>query len=382
MEDKNSLWKFPVIIDSYIDSEYVYFSNFQYNSFFRINRNDNSIENLGVFDGFYHDESWQARSIYDYDGKLYIFSYRSYEIVSYDLETGEKKYFYPEENNVVFDSVRCTLRVGNDIWIFRECTNELVAVFSLEEEKYSFYDFSMNDEVLESLSSAMHVDIQNAFLIDNIIWRCVCSTNIMIGYNVCTKKIVLKKLAENISLLGMRVWDENVYFTQTNSLDILCYDKEFNLCNVYKSQSSLRKQYSYWDVFLVKDKLYVLPCFENYIMCHCINDRNIFEKVELPKEFEKVHDINERTLFYNYYYHDDRLILFPFAGNGLLELDVNTNIIKYIPLEIEKEQYIKNIQQNEKNILLKRLEIKACKLGKTAHNNYGENIWNKINEGM
>lgn len=381
MEKKNKgLWKYPIFLDQYVDNNYIYAAGFQSNIFFRISRNDYSIEILGGFTGFIYENSWKIRSIHYYNDKLFLFSHLSYEVASYNLKSGDIEYFYPDMHNENFCCVRGTCRVGNDIWIFRNSVDELVCVFSLEKLEYYFYSISILNTDIIGQVKCDKMDIQNVILIGDCIWRCIIGSEFVTCLDVKKKTMNIIKLDMDVVLEEINYdYEENtLVFSLMNSNGLLCWDLDDDNKIIVGDNSRLECNEIFQEVVSFNNVLVALPALGCDIICY-LNKESDGVKLQYPKRFKRVIDSQEAGLFFSWFLEGDFLYLFPFAGNGLLILNMITLLLEYKPLEFNELEFLLNKQNTEMSFISKAISIQS-----DLRDNYqgnlscGKDIWDAI----
>ncbi len=125
-------------IKPYVTEKYIYAANLLGNSvksFFRIDRETYEVKLLSLLSGEKTAKSNEHRAVFEYKGKCFIFSFHNYDVISYDLTTGEEMYYSPGEE-YFFQYIQSIIQIQDQVWIFQDVLNPLIMVFSLTTYTY------------------------------------------------------------------------------------------------------------------------------------------------------------------------------------------------------------------------------------------------------
>lgn len=302
---------------------YVYFSETRFNGLFRCKEGDNQAEFLGRFPG---EEPWQGdlhRNVFASGEKLYFIPMNGHGISAYDCSKGT---FYmlrvpgAEDDYVCFDycikSYQTLLLIpmnfGTPFVLFNLKTEQITILLNISMQIMSLLPLPARYEVFS---------VHSGVCVDGCLYLAVSSSNILLkisldDYHV--KKIILPI---EIHLRYMSFIDGTFYFTAQEHL-IAAWREYDNHYQIYEMPyEPVDFNYPYLKVERYKDNLYIVSGREDRFWKftpHTGGWIDLFKKI--PLGFER--EFRGALLFLGYEVKENKMILYPRAGNGMLVFDL------------------------------------------------------------
>lgn len=334
------------IADAYITDNILYAAGFEWNMLFKFDMKSMEVKKIGEFTKFKNPYSFQNRAIFKFEESLFFVSINSYEIAEYKLKRRRFYYFNIESHEVQKEKllVKSVCRVNDEIWIFQEAVNRQVVVFSMKTRKYVQHEINIIGEInhYESL------DWESCISIGTTIWRCVPGSSdlLLLDTKSLREQVINTKLP--LSFLNINCNNGDLYILTADGRDYVSFNTSTFEVNIYDSKYVGIQKYPFWDVIKIDNILFSLPCFEKSIFCYEIRGRELqlIKCIQFPEEFQKVHDAEIRSLFYKWKRIGQKLYLLPFAGNGMICLDVYSFEIVFFPIKIPEKNYLSWVLKN------------------------------------
>lgn len=335
-------------IRPYVTEDYIYAATLlgePANYFFRIDRKTYEANLLWRLSDYGANISLAYRAVLEYKGKCFIFSNRNYDVFSYDLLTGEKVNFSPEGGKYYFDKIQSIIQMQDKVWIFQDILNPQVMVFSLATFTYEKKNIDLSG--IGCKDKIMVWGYETTFLIGRELWKVAYGTNQMLGINIDNLKTRVCRLPIKEGLLGFAFVNNKGYFL-TSKMNIMVTSDTFEIVKIIKAPPSCGTEMDYGNFVVYNDKIIYIPCYSDkliYTELNCEEQR--FYEIHLPQDFSRV--IEEYELMCENAIVDGHLLLFPMAGNGLIDVDLQTlkaknHIIKWPALE---EQLICDLKSHD-----------------------------------
>lgn len=331
------------LVDACIEGSILYAAGYEWNILLEYDIERLELKQLGRFDGFQFPVSVQICAIYKYEEKLFCFSKNSYEVAEFDLISKRFKYYCSKEGLHKQALICSTCRVGDEIWMFREAFDPLVMVFSMRSGEYFRYPIDIRNRGKED--KYMWQYFESSINIGSQIWRCVPGSSDLIVLD--TKKLESRVIKTNLDIpfLAMSSDDEVLYILSMDGKYVVKFDVDTNETTVYETGYTGTMDWPFRQGIKIETYFFLLPCFEQTIVCYEIKEREMhfLKRLVLPKEFKKVHDIEHKSLFLGWKIVGNHLYLLPFGGNGLLCIELDSLHISYFPIKISEQDYFAGI---------------------------------------
>lgn len=336
-------------LDAYVDQEYLYAVGLENNIFFRARRDGGySVEILGILKGFRNKDAGVVYAVQYYDDSLYMFLDRTYEIARYDLKSKKYSYYYPADDYDGNDIMHGICRVENEVWIFRNAFERKLCIFSLQDYSYRFFELDLSvllDNVEQK--NVKRAARENICLVGNKIWRCIAGTNYVYSVDTATKQLAVHRMDADIELFTVNHDNEGFVFLSLYGEYIIRWDEnkgvteKKEICNGKKSFKAFRN---------------IIQTLRGYLLIPALSDEIRFLPDEgettvtlaFPSQFRRRKDV--KGLFARYYQEEKKILLFPFGGNGLIEIQSDTLKSEYYPVCITEEKYMRSLIAENQNI--------------------------------
>ena len=312
MREMKEGWKYLNFIDAYVDEGYIYASNYEYNLFFRVNVNSFEVEEICSLDGYREEESWKIRSISRYGDKLFLFSAKSYEVVSYDLNTSEVEYFHPEFERMIQDVIRAVCVVNGEAYLFEDIFKDEVCVFSMEEGTYSIrkIDISSIRKEIKSDECA-YVAIEKMWVVGRQIWRCIAGTNKVVKIDLELMKAQVFTIPTLYKFFSIDYAGDGFYFSTLEASAIVHWSEEKGVDKEFSLIDPQRRGRGIYSIIGFEKSLLLLPGHNDFI--EVISEKNnIQNRYDFSEKFSRIHGSKLRPSYMNYYHNNKKILLFPF----------------------------------------------------------------------
>ncbi len=374
------------IADACITDNILYAAGFEWNLLFKFDMRSMEVKKLGEFTKFKNPYSFQNRAIFKFKDSLFCVSINSYEIAEYNMKKREISYFDIEDNwaNKGKLLVKSVCRVDDEIWIFQEAINEFVVVFSMETRSYLQYKIKIEGII----NRYNHLDWESSVCVGTLIWRCIPGSSDLLLLDTKSKRAQVINTKLPLSFFDINYDNGYLYIVTSDGKNYVAFNVATFKVDTYESDYVGIPEYPFIDAVRINDYLYSLPCFEECIFRYKIEGRKLrlIQRIQLPEEFKKVHDAENRSLFYKWKKIGHKLFLLPFSGNGMLCLDSYSLDITFYPIKISEKDYLSWVlknspMQNEGKMNLKDfLRGLICGLDTETDDihkgvNKGESIW-------
>lgn len=332
-----------------IEGDKLYGAGIGVNILFKYDLIAKTIERLGVFEGFKIPFAFDICKIFKYEGKLYCFSRHSYEVAMYCLEKDTFTYYRPESEKNEAVSIRCVCCIGNDVWMFREARVGSILVFSMERGCYSEYE--VDTSVLNEFDFSFYVGSETCLYFDKHIWRCLPGNNVLLGYDLENFQLKIIELEESISSYTVSCAGKTFFVLGRDGKKILTWKPDTRERSVWETGYEGIGDRPFREVICKGNYLFLIPCFEERVYCYEIyEDKLCFKKyIEYPEEVKRLHNIGSQSMFVEYTIrNENELYLFPFGGNGMLWINLDSHETKFYSVQISEEDYVVSGIKSEK----------------------------------
>lgn len=326
--------------DAYVDDMYLYAQAFKYNVFFRAKRNENyKVEVLGTLNGFHHEKGWRIHSIYQDQDALFLISPFTYEIAEYNMKTGRFAYYDPGPMHQVKDRVRAVCKVNRDIWIFQNMLEAKCCVFSMKDRSYEFFDLDLRlFKGKPEFNYIAQRAIEKLVFAQQKIWRCAPNSNYIYSINILTKKIELIQLPLDQRFLTMQYDGSDFLLISSHGDCIAQWNPKTGIKNIRTVECENKINRAFQSIIHEKGYYLLIPACSDEIRIVSEQEGGVAPVCQLPLEFQRETD-NRGALFCNCFKTQDLALLFPVAGNGLIEIDLRSMETRHYPLSITENHF-------------------------------------------
>lgn len=338
--------------------DYFYFSSVEYNSLFRLKRNDTEAEHIGEFlEEDYFQENLHSQVIIE-DDKLYFVPYDGHGISIYDTAKKEFDFVSLAEGNNNVSYVRAFQFKGK--WLLIPSNGKVNFIrFDPKSRVVSICE-RLKEEIEVKLDSDYRIDIRGTICIDGRLYMVFFDTSYILEINIKNEQMKWHDIGG--AHLANIEFDDKFFWLTTLSGDIYRWDCETDVAIKYTVHESSQREFMCcvsWN-----DKLYLIPNKCDYLWEYNY-ESNRWESLEssMPKEFHR--ELEGFSLMMGYGVIDNQLILFPRSGNGALVISNDNRIIykKMITKCLIKKKLInKKIEQFQEqgDILIESQKIGLC----------------------
>lgn len=306
-------------IDAVIDEEYLLFSSWYSNGLFRLEKGKKNAEYIGDFQEtaplFLH------RQVLNIAGCIYFIPYYGNGISIYDRKTGNISYI--EITGVKNLCISRAYIIHEDIYMVPGNFYTPFMILHTENNKYEIVeDFWDNVSVLFSHPEKLFFDLYSSCIVNGSLYICgLEAEGMVISVNLKNWAVRYYELPKSYQIRNIYFDRERFYFVLRNQCSIVCWDYKTNRCCEYlvEGTGDLQIEHPYMTIVRWGNHLLLLPDQTDKIWEFNEKESKWQEKKEyIPESFSRRR--NEGSLFVGYKVWNDKLFLFPRAGNGMLVL--------------------------------------------------------------
>ena len=337
-------------MDAYLDKEYLYAASMKSNIFFKARRDNHyCVEALGIINGFQNKNAGGIFAVQYYKNSLYLFLDYTYEVARYDFETEKFFYYYPAEHNEVFDMVCGICRVGNEVWILRDTFEKELCVFSLEECGYCFFelDVSAVSDNIEK-EKVKRVAKETICLVGNKIWRCVPGTNYLYSIDVAEKYLEIHKIESETEIFTINHSEKGFSCLSMSGEYVILWDADKGVTEKKEIDNGKKVFKAFRNMIQTNQGCLLIPGLSDEIK-FLPEEGGTTAAFVLPPQFQRTKNV--KGLFFGCFQDENKILLFPFGGNGLIEIHTDTLKSEYYPVCITKEEYMKALTAGNQSII-------------------------------
>lgn len=175
------------------------------------------------------------------------------------------------------------------------------------------------------------------------IWRCIPGTSDLLVLDTETKNAEIIKTGLQMSVYTLSYENDCLYLLSCDGLSVAVFHIDTHKTMVYQTgYTQTGVHFPFRQAIKTDRYLLLIPCYEKQIFCYEINGNqlNLAQKLHFPKEFSRIHGPEQRSLFCRWGKWNRGLFFFPFAGSGMLRLDLDTYAITHYPIRISLMDYL------------------------------------------
>lgn len=326
------------LADMHIEKQRMYAASFEQNMLIEYHMENHKVNLLGWFCGYEFSDSFYNNSIFKYRDSLFFFSMNSYEVAEFDLKSQQFRYYSPSNKEHEKNLVCSVCRVENEIWMFRKGGKTDSMVFSMEKKFFSQHKWKIKGNINQN----MELPFESSVYIDSSIWRCIPGSSDLLVIDTKHSEAHVLNLDLGIPLLTMNYEDGYLYILSVDGQYLIELSVSSLAVAVYQTGYDGNSEYPFIDTIKIGDYFLFLPCYEQELFYYKLQGRKLcfVKKIKFPEPFKKIHDTEHRTMFMRWKKRNNTAYLFPFAGNGMIRIQLDTLSIQYLPVKLSKQDYL------------------------------------------
>lgn len=316
--------------DACIIENNMWLMNMNFSGLFKVDLSSYDIEfESCIYDNEQIKSSYFARNIIYKYNKLWLLPYVGSSIVEYDIESNHMQFYI---NNLLKDT-DCDNKVNHwtilykeQAWIFPQIlinTELPLYVFDLNKREYSEH-ISWNKALMEHGICGENHSITSILHKDEWVWIVVSGINELISYNLENGEMQLYSIGENIVLQSVSHDEYSFWLLAKNESSLLQWDQDQGIINKYEFNSDNHNLEGYSNIAIVQDKIIVLPRKGEKIVILEKKTETLKTLDSFPKGFRRIEGMETSSLIYGWKIFNNKLLLLPWSGNMLLELNLQT----------------------------------------------------------
>ena len=319
----------------------IYFCNITFNGIFYLDLEDYSIHFVHKFS---YEPDHAVRLSKDnslvYGNAIYFFPNYTNIILKYDILTGREKAIPIPDFPDKFVDISGIARLQDTVYLFPAKLGKGIYAFDLQSEQVK------KDTVLSSLFDVDFVSTSGHIFYDDkgCVWIGRYGSGQIVKVNLAEKRIEDNKVLEGIRIFIMCFDGSHCWILPIESTDIYEWDVEKDDVQIYtnghmewrKVDHTEEKPYS--NLIFLEDEILVLNCYAKNIWRLDKQKKIIGDPVEFPKGFGMANrQFNGWPVYAQYTMLEDKVLLYPCAGNMLLIYDKNTKKMSGKDLLVSEE---------------------------------------------
>lgn len=337
--------------------DYDYYSDYFYGGFFRRNKKTREIEYLMTLFQDNLLETGVVRKVIYKNGLIIGVPFKGKGIFTYDIASGEAKYFYDEKYFV--EGFSNSIEFGNRILLI---PTKLSGEFLYLHENGSFSRAETINELAESLfenNENACLDGYSSCAYQGVIYLAIRKSEWII-------KIDPKRgLSERIRIEGARLsnlvlLDDSIWLTTLASKGtdgaVIRLDIKTGKYKRYRLQK-LGEGHSCYGFAVYQKTVLAFETEGDHIWIYDFKTdawRIFADKSDYPEEFHRVRQ--GYPLFWGFHHEDGKLLLLPTGGNGTIAIDEHSDKMTFYSSRMPEDYtgICKNIERERKASLIER----------------------------
>ncbi len=303
----------------------IYFCNITFNGVFYLDIHDFTIHFVHKFSFEpVNAERLSKNASIEYHNAIYFFPNYTNVILKYDILKGQEKaiaipYFRDKCINISGIAKRQDL-----VYIFPSELGKGIYIFDLKKEQV------IKDEGLSGLFQSGFPCSSGHIIYDNkdCVWIGKHTGNELVKVNLITKQIVDNKKLEGMHVFVLAFDGSHYWILSMESTDIYEWDMENDFLQKYTNEHVewRREDYighcPYSNLIFLEDEILVLNCYTEKILKINKEKKTIGEPIDFPEGFRLVNTkFMDWPVYALYTMLEDKVLLYPYAGNMLLIYD-------------------------------------------------------------
>ncbi|MFT3952093.1 MAG: hypothetical protein QM689_09180 [Oscillospiraceae bacterium] len=326
----------PSFLEVWEDTQYWYFSAANVNGLFRAHRETMETAFLSCFPEESVGTRLLHRHVFAYQQRLYFTPFFGHGIAIYTPETGAFDFVRLADENESGLLFAESYRDAHDerlLWIIPADRRTELVVFDMEMHTFrSEISFWRSIEQAVPAGTLLSIDSFGTSCTDNVLRLVLCGSNAVVSVDLDDFAVRCDHLPAQFSAEELFCFDGEEWFLLRNSDSVLCHDTKTGKLTEYTCPTCAPSSRPYTRIIAVGDARYVLPFLTNRIL-RIDPARGELTPVAItyPPQFERL--CWQDTFFFGFTPLGGQAIrLFPYGGNGMLELDFQTESAAFIPL--------------------------------------------------
>lgn len=314
-------------IAAYMEAPILYGAGLDQNLLFCWNMETKEVQSLGAFRQSGNFQGNSIIAIQKYGEQLFFFSRLSYVVIAWHLKEKKFTYYYPEQRSEEMQNICSACCVGDEVWMLTKVADSSITVFSMKSGRFAHYSVHADLGQHFPASEITSFGHENSVAKGSWIWRCIPGTDALLGFDTKSQKTEVVKFHIADTFYTISEKDGWFYILGVSGKYVIAWNPDTREQKVWDTGYAGISEKPFREVLRAGNRLFLLPCFEEKIVCYEIQDNHIclIGKPEYPAEFKKIHDVKHRSLFLTSAFKDRELLyLFPMAGNGMLSLHTNS----------------------------------------------------------
>lgn len=246
------------IMDMYDNGDRIFILPLNMNGLFCIDKNNGKVSSICSFDKTTYATRELQRCIFCIDSVLYMTPYKGNGIYTYNLVTGEKKYFkIHNDNQCIYVNA---IIYENRIILIPFDLSESVLIFNVVTGEFYSDDFMQHNEMEDGVINCCASARGGCLGDDNKIYVSVKDTYFIIKYDVCEKTKEYISLPGKYKVKNIDYAKGKIWCTCADKSIVLEYDTQSGKCVEYVHN---QYDYTYSQVICIGEDVYVTGAYDN-----------------------------------------------------------------------------------------------------------------------
>lgn len=340
--------------DAVINGEEIYFSSIDMNALFKI-RKDSKLEFLGEFENEVLNQQKLHRKTIEIDNKIYFIPFIGKSVSIYDKN--KKKIISLKCHYNMSFHFSNAFKIREDILMIpTDCMEPLVILHTKNDSFEILYD--LQKEMATYLKHIeVYFDVYASLLIDDKLYLVPYNTNLLFEINIFEKKCILYKLKKKYHLRNLYYEKENFYFIMSDQYLVLQWNIKTNeYCEYNLPRNKMVEKNSYMSFVSFKERLFLIPDKEDLPLEFDKNNKKWIKNTDIiPNKFYR--ESNACSLFMGFKVLEDKILLYPRGGNGLITFDGKKSCLKSYTYATQYNNLFKKSGKQRMEIEIKKEKI-------------------------
>lgn len=309
----------------------LFFSEYRFNGLFCMNLATKQISFVCFFEG----EEVLAYGLHKccilHNKKLFFLPERAKGIHIYDMENKQQHLIQLDEDTRASLGFYSDVIMQDDIlWIFP--LNSKQPLMKLDVQTLQLeQDWDFTQGCTNYWAESADVFFVRLCARDNSVFLCGYDSNKIIEWNMETKTFTEHKLSMDY-LFSISLCKNKFWLTNLRDGDILCWTPEDGEI-YYHTEIKCESGRAFNNVIEVNDAIFIIPAFAEDILVWNVGKEEFQNCLKYDSAIEfGMYGMPIR--FFGYDIVADSVFLFPFGGNGLLEINTKKTEMLFAPLEL------------------------------------------------
>lgn len=314
-------------VDAYIEDNKMWAMNMNFSALFKIDLDSFIIEYVScIYDKDNVKQNYYARNIFGKDNKLWLFPFKGNSVVEYDKSSNTMELSnYSSTKTADYREIvnQWTIIHKQQAWMFPRDLDSLtmpLLIYDMEKKKYIEHT-NWGRKILEFGIDGQGCRITSLCQVGDWVWGVISGVPGLFAYDLEQSQMQFYNIGAGIELQAVSHDGNNFWVLTKNKSILLEWNKKLG---IIKQFDLSQDKEGFSNIALAQDRVIALPRFGSDIVILNRKDNELIRISSFPKTFQRLRGLEKSSLMYGWKVYNNKLLLFPWGGNMLLELDLKT----------------------------------------------------------